>query len=117
VAKKQRKSRRLLSKALLLLAYAAVITVIGAIFFMKDALRRIGFFGTESAAVHAPAQPSSPSPPVGTTTREESKSSAPSPSGTALREETKPAPRSAEDLTRDDKKQLDDILRARGGKH
>ena len=113
MAKKQRKLRRLLSKILLLLAYAAVIAVIGAIFLMKDELRRIGFFGTESAAVRAPAQPSSPSPPVGTTTREENKSSVPLPAGTAMREEAKPSPPSAEDLTRDDKKQLDDILRAR----
>ena len=116
VAKKHRKSRRLLSKILFLLTYAAVIAVIGAIFFMKDELRRIGFFGTESAAVRAPAQPSSPSPPVGTTTREESKSPAPPPAGAAMREEAKPSPRSAEDLTRDDRKQLDDILRARGKK-
>ena len=117
MAKKHRKSRRRLSKILFLLAYTAVIAVIGAIFFLKDELRRIGFFGTESAAVHALVQPSSPSPPSGTTTREESKSPAPPPSGTAMREEAKPALRAAEDLTRDDKKQLDDILRARGGKH
>jgi hypothetical protein len=116
VAKKHRKSRRLLSKILFLLTYAAVIAVIAAIFFMKDELRRIGFFGTESAAVHAPVQPSSPSPLSGTTTREESKSPTPPPAGTAMREEAKPSPRSAEELTRDDKKQLDDILRARGKK-
>ncbi len=116
MAKKQRKSQWLLSKTLLVLAYAAVIAVIVAIFLMKDELRRIGFFGTESAAVHAPAQPSSPSPPSRTPTREESTSPALPSSGTALREETKPSPHLAEDLTRDDKKQLDDILRARGGK-
>jgi hypothetical protein len=50
-------------------------------------------------------------------TQEKSKPPSLPPSGTAMREETKPSSRSVEELTQDDKKQLDDILRARGGKH
>ena len=99
MAKRRRKSRRLLPKVLLLLAYAAVVVFIGTILFMKSELRRVGFFGSEGAAGH----PATQSPP----------SSLP---GTAVPQDSKSAPHSREDLTRDDKKQLDDILRARGGK-
>jgi hypothetical protein len=99
VAKKRRKLRRLLPKFLLVLAYAAVFIFIGAILLMKSELRRVGFFGSESTTVH-PGTQSSPSP---------------SP-GTALQQDSKSSPRSVEDLTRDDKKHLDDILRARKGK-
>jgi hypothetical protein len=98
VAKQPRKRRRRLSKFLLALAYAAVLIFIGAILFMKNELRRIGFFGTESTTAHSPAQSSPGSSPS---------------SGAALQQNTKP-PSHAEELTRDDKKQLDDILRARG---
>jgi hypothetical protein len=100
VTKKRRKLRRLLPKFLLVLAYAAVLIFIGTILLMKSELRRVGFFGSESATVHPGAQslPASPSP------------------GTALQQDSKSSPRSVEDLTRDDKKQLDDILRARKGK-
>jgi hypothetical protein len=101
VAQKQRKRRRPLSKFLLVLAYAAVLIFIGTILFMKNELRRIGFFGTESATGSSPTQSSSASSPS---------------SGAALPQDTKSPSRSSEDLTRDDKKQLDEILRARGGK-
>jgi len=99
VAKRRKKSRRLLPKVLLLLAYAAVIVFIGAILFMKSELRRVGFFGSEGAAGHPAAQSSPSSPP-----------------GTAVPQDSKSATRAREELTGDDKKQLDDILRARGGK-
>ncbi|MBI3797993.1 MAG: hypothetical protein HY268_13635 [Deltaproteobacteria bacterium] len=101
MAKRPRKRRRLLSKLLLVLAYAAVFIFIGAIFFMKNELRRIGFFGTESTTVPPPTQSLPASSPS---------------LGTALQQDTKPPSRSGEDLTRDDKKHLDDVLRARGGK-
>jgi cell division protein FtsN len=118
VAQKSKNSRRLIPKFLLLLAYAVIIAFLGAIFFMKNELRRIGLFGTEGAAVPAPIQPApSPAPSSETMTQEGSKPPSSPPSGTATREETKPSSRSVEELTQDDKKQLDDILRARGGKH
>jgi hypothetical protein len=72
MAKIQRKfRRRWIPKLLLLLAYTIVIVFLSALFFMKNELRRVGFFNTD---------------------------------------------RQAEEITRDDKKQLDDILRAREGK-
>ncbi|HJY79711.1 MAG TPA: hypothetical protein VKK81_01305 [Candidatus Binatia bacterium] len=118
MAKKPQKSRQRIPKFLLLLAYAVVIAFLGAIFFMKNELRRIGFFGTEGGTMPAPVQSaSSPTPSSETLTREESKRPTLPPSGTAMREQTKPSPHSVEELTQDDKKQLDDILRARGGKH
>jgi len=77
-----------------------LIMFIGAILVMEKELRRVGLFGTENTPLRSPAQAQAPSallPEV--TTRE-----------------TKPAPPATEEITPDDRKQLDDILRARGGK-
>jgi hypothetical protein len=108
--------RRLIPKFLLLLAYTAVIVFLSTIFFMKNELRRIGFFNTESAS-RPPEQPlSSSTLPPKTEILGETPAPAPPPAGTAPRAETLPPSRRAEEITRDDKKQLDDVLRARGGK-
>ena len=97
----RRKNRRwLMPKLLLLLACVVLIMFIGAILMMEKELRRVGLFGTESTPIRSPTQAQAPSAllPEGTT------------------RETKPAPPATEEITPDDRKQLDDILRARGGK-
>ena len=97
----RRKNRRwLMPKLLLLFACAVLIMFIGAILMMEKELRRVGLFGTASLPLRSPAQAQAPSAllPEGTT------------------RETKPAPPATEEITPEDRKQLDDILRARGGK-
>ncbi len=97
---RRKKRRWLMPKLLLLLACAVLIMFIGAILVMEKELRRVGLFGTENTPLRSPAQAQAPSAllPEGTT------------------RETKPAPPATEEITPDDRKQLDDILRARGGK-
>ena len=87
-------------KLLLLFACAVLIMFIGAILMMEKELRRVGLFGTESTPLRSPAQAQAPPAllPEGTT------------------RETKPAPPATEEITPEDRKQLDDILRARGRK-
>jgi flagellar basal body-associated protein FliL len=99
--KKKTRARRkkrswLIAKILLLFVCAVLIVFIGAIFMMEKELHRIGFFGNENAAVHSPAQPQAPFPEA------------------ATRGTTSPS-RASEEITREDKKRLDDVLRARGG--
>jgi hypothetical protein len=77
-----------------------LIAFIGAIFLMEHELRRIGLFGSESAPGRAPVQAPSTVVPRSTTAKQPSTQSSPS---------------AAEELSREEKKQLDDILRARSG--
>ncbi len=92
--KKQRQWR--LPKILLFLSYSAVLVVLGVIFFMKAELRRFGMFGggrtVESAA------PAQGSPATANQHKEEVKSAAASTAG---------------EITTEEKKQLEDILRSR----
>lgn len=91
--KKQR--RGIIPKLLLLLSYGAVLVVLGAIFFMKAELRRFGVLGGENAmGKSTPAQTQQTSVKKTETT-------------------TAVAPNAGE-ITSEEKKQLEDILRARG---
>lgn len=91
---KRRKRRWLIPKLLLLLACAALIVFIGVVFQMEREIRRIGLFGGESAAARPPARSQTPLPE-------------------AAARGTPPLPAAPEEITPDDKKRLDDILRAR----
>ena len=97
---RRKKPRWLVPKILLLLACVVLIMFIGAILIMEKELRRVGLFGPESAPVRSPAQIQAPSSllPEGTTRG------------------TTPSPLVDEEITPEDKKQLEDILRAREGK-
>jgi hypothetical protein len=97
---KRKKRRWLIPKLLLLLAYAVLIMFIGAILVMEKELRRVGLFGTEHASVRSPAQAQAP----------------PSSLSEGTTRGTEPAPPVAEEITPEDRKQLDDLLRAREGK-
>jgi len=112
----RRKRRRLIPKFFLILAYAAVIAFLGGIFFLRQELRRMGFFGNESVPLSPPVQ-SAPATalPSAIVTPEKTTPPPPSSLATTTREEPRPSPSRAEEITHDDKQQLDDILR-RGGK-
>ena len=92
--KRQRQWR--LPKILLFLSYSAVLVVLGTIFFMKAELRRFGMFGggrtVESAA------PARGSQATANQQKEEMKSATASAAG---------------EITTEEKKQLEDILRSR----
>lgn len=90
--KKQR--RGLLPKLLLLLSYSAVLVVLGTIFFMKAELRRFGVFGGENT--------------VGKSTPTQTQQT----SVTNRKTDTATVP-SAGEITLEEKKQLEDILRSR----
>jgi hypothetical protein len=93
VRRKQQR-RGLFPKLLLLLTYSAVLVVLGAIFFMKAELRRFGVLGSESTGEKSiPAQTQQTSV-------------------TKRQTETTTAA-SAGEITVEEKKQLEDILRSR----
>ena len=97
-----RKQRRwLIPKILLICAYGVVIAFLGAIFVMKKELRRLGVFSSEQTAV----SPTSPAqiPPA-------------SSAKAARQEETTTSEAPTTEVTQEEKKQLEDILRAKTGK-
>ena len=90
--KKQR--RRRLPRLLLLLSYSAVLVVLGAIFFMKAELRRFGVLGGKDTVEKSTSAQSQP----------------------ALVTKGKPdttTAANAGEITVEEKKQLEDILRSR----
>lgn len=95
-ARRKKQSRRVIPKLLLLLSYSAVLIALGSIFFMKAELRRFGVLGGENAAEKLPAgqtqQTSVNKRNTETTTASASK---------------------AGEITVEEKKQLEDILRSR----
>ena len=93
----RRKQRRgLLPKLLLLLGYSAVLAVLGAIFFMKAELRRFGVLGGEPAVSKTiPEQTQHPA-----ITKHET-------------ETARASTPNAGEITVEEKKQLEDILRSR----
>ena len=92
--KKQRQYR--LPKILLFLSYSAVLVVLGTIFFMKAELRRFGMFGGKDAV-----EKSTP-----TQTQQASVTK-------RQTETTTAATPNAGEITVEEKKQLEDILRSR----
>jgi len=108
----RRKRRRVIPKFFLVLAYVAVIAFLGGIFFLRQELRRMGFFGKEDVSLSPPAQsPPATTLPPATATPEKTTSLPPSSPTTTAREEPRPALPHAEEITNDDKQQLDDIFR------
>jgi hypothetical protein len=92
--KKQRSWR--IAKLLLLLSYSAVLVVLGAIFFMKAELRRFGVLGGESnVSKSTPTQSQQTSVTKGKT------------------DTSTAAASNAGEITVEEKKQLEDILRSR----
>ena len=98
---RRKKRHWLIPKILLVCAYGVVIAFLGTIFVMRKELRRLGVFGNERAAV-SPASPSQALP-------------VPSPEMARQGETASPVSPTAE-VTQEEKKQLEDILRARSGK-
>jgi hypothetical protein len=99
-AVKRKPRRRLIAKILLVLGCLALIAFIGALFLLEKEMRRVGIFGGEVTTERSVAEPR-PAPV--------------SPKAIVPPEE-KPAPETSEEISREDKKQLDDILRGHGGK-
>jgi hypothetical protein len=96
---RRKKPRWLVPKILLLLACVVLIMFIGAILIMEKELRRVGLFGTENAPVRSPAQVQAP----------------PSRLPEVTTQGATPSPPVDEEITPEDKRQLDEILRAREG--
>jgi hypothetical protein len=96
-ARRKKQRRWVIPKLLLLLSYSAVLAALGAIFFMKAELRRFGVPGGESTA-----EKSTPEQTRQTTMNKRKPESTPP---TA-------APNAGE-ITVEEKKQLEDILRSR----
>jgi hypothetical protein len=98
----RRKQRRwLIPKMLLVLACGVLITFIGAILLMRQELHRIGLFGGGNAPTSSAVQAPEPPSPL---------------TGKEARPRVPSSPSAAEELTQDEKKQLDDVLRSRGSR-
>jgi hypothetical protein len=97
---KRKPRRRLIAKILLVLGCLVLIAFIGALFFLEKEMRRVGIFGGEATIGRSVVEPrpTPASPKAGT------------PQG------NQPAPATNEEISREDKKQLDDILRGHSGK-
>jgi hypothetical protein len=93
--KKQR--RWIIPKLLLLLGYSAVLVVLGSIFFMKAELRRFGVLGGENTV-----EKSTPEQTQQTTMNKRKPETT-----------TATAASNAGEITVEEKKQLEDILRSR----
>ena len=85
-------------KVLLFLSYSAALVALGSIFFMKTELRRFKDPGRERAVVNAVPEKKTPAPT--NQQKDEPRSAA--------------APKAGE-ITPEEKKQLEDILRSRSG--
>lgn len=94
--KKQRSWR--IPKVLLFLSYSAVLVALGSILFMKTELQRFKDPGRERAVVNA--VPEKKTPALANQQKDETRSAA--------------APKAGE-ITSEEKKQLEDILRSRSG--
>jgi hypothetical protein len=94
--KKQRSWR--IPKVLLFLSYGAALVALGSIFFMKTELQRFKNLGRERAVVDA--VPEKKTPALVNQQKDETRSAA--------------APKAGE-ITSEEKKQLEDILRSRSG--
>lgn len=94
--KKQRSWR--IPKVLLFLSYSAVLVALGSILFMKTELQRFKDPGRERAVVDA--VPEKKTPALANQQKDETRSAA--------------APKAGE-ITSEEKKQLEDILRSRSG--
>jgi hypothetical protein len=107
-----KKRRRMIPKFFLVLAYAAAIAFLGGIFFLRQELRRMGFFGKENVSLSPPVQSSPPTTfPLATATPGKTTSPPPSSPTTTAREDSRPSSPHPEEITNDDKQQLDAILR------
>jgi hypothetical protein len=99
-ATKRKLRRRLIPKILLVLGCLALLAFIGALFLLEKEMRRVGIFGGEATTERSVTEPrSTPVSPK-----------------TLVPPEGKPAPKTSEEISREDKKQLDDILREHSGK-
>jgi hypothetical protein len=94
--KKQRSWR--IAKVLLFLSYGAALVALGSIFFMKTELQRFKDPGRERAVVDAVPEKKTPAP--ASQQKNETRSAT--------------APKAGE-ITSEEKKQLEDILRSRSG--
>jgi len=94
--KKQRSWR--ISKILLFLSYSAVLVALGSLFFMKTELQRFKGSSRERAVADSVAEKNTPAPT--NTQKTETKTASASNAG---------------EITSDEKKQLEDILRSRSG--
>jgi hypothetical protein len=121
----RRRRRWLIPKFLLLLSIVALVGFISVLFVMEDELYRVGFFKSGGFSLRLPGLSSTPAvkkPGEKTPSAESAKSaSEDSPQGAVppqarIAGQTPTAPaRVGEDLSGDDRKQLDDLLRAKNG--
>lgn len=105
-------------RILLILGYSAIFAFLGILFLMRQELYRVGIFG-EKKALQTPATSAVPAPRTTTAvprsvpatapqvTKEVPRQAAPSTSAAS------PSPRPSGEITAEEKRALDDILRAK----
>jgi len=115
----QRRQRtRTIPRVLLILGYGVVIAFLGVIFLMRQELYRVGIFGEKNAA-QTPARAPTPSPGVTTQSSRSEPPTSPQVAKEGPRQAATPPPvtppiqRQPGEITADEKRALDAILRSK----